>query len=242
MQQNAIAASSIEEAEHSKKKIKIEKEEQHNDVNISTDELKNYLTTISAKNEKENGEEISDNVNVEKTKRSFKTEGAEEEGYTIKKKSDAVEMPAVEDIAEEIDQLKQKFSKIENEIETRWDSTVNTEPINFLLEKFSFEGNQTIALLLKIPIDATTWSFNITPEDDFFMSSILLHFRVRYGGKKVGIVMNDKQGTWGKFFFFFLNILHVCFKLLLNFFRLLIFFIFFFENSKISTLHNNNNK
>ena len=60
---------------------------------------------------------------------------------------------------------------------------------------------QTVAILLEVPVGAKQWAVNMCPADTLDNHNILMHLNVRYAwGKesKKALVLNDREGTWGK--------------------------------------------
>jgi len=78
--------------------------------------------------------------------------------------------------------------------EQSWSSLTADSDYQLILEDFSFDRKQTLGLRVVVPRESLSWSFNVSPEDDWHNSNILLHFNPRY--KKSELIMNDKQGTW----------------------------------------------
>lgn len=64
-----------------------------------------------------------------------------------------------------------------------------------LLNDFSLEGHQTVALKLSVTPNVGRWSVNVCPEDPLDMVDVYMHFNPRYKSNEV--VLNDVQGTWG---------------------------------------------
>lgn len=77
-----------------------------------------------------------------------------------------------------------------------WDPAKDPTNKEYLLNNFSYDKNNTLAMKLTLPSGTYRWSFNICPPDHCDSTNILLHFNPRYG-KKNELIMNDKQGTWG---------------------------------------------
>jgi len=89
-----------------------------------------------------------------------------------------------------------------------WSSCyANSADLSILLPAFSLysseqPGVQTLVLQLNVPSNSNAWALNIcpatdSPDDDLHLSDVLFHFNPRYIGKFRGVVMNDRQGTWG---------------------------------------------
>lgn len=60
---------------------------------------------------------------------------------------------------------------------------------------------QTVVILLEVPLGSKQWAVNICPTNTLDNHNILMHFNVRYSwGKdsKKALVLNDREGTWGK--------------------------------------------
>lgn len=64
-----------------------------------------------------------------------------------------------------------------------------------LLNNFSLEDYQTVALKMSVTPNNGRWSVNVCPEDPMEMTDVYIHFNPRYKSNEV--VLNDVQGTWG---------------------------------------------
>lgn len=106
------------------------------------------------------------------------------------------------------DDVSDTFSSPGTILEQTWSSAfTNSVDLNILLPGFFLfsrdqPGLQTLVLQLSVPTNSNGWALNIcpataSPDDDMFLSDVLFHFNPRYEGKKRGLVMNDRQGTWG---------------------------------------------
>eukprot|EP01036_Dinobryon_divergens_P034168 gene34168-44144_t len=102
------------------------------------------------------------------------------------------------------------FSSAGTVFEQAWSSALTSSlDLNILLPGFCLfdpeqpePGVQTLVLQLSVPTNSIGWALNLCPattsaDDDLFLSDVLFHFNPRYEGKKKGLVMNDRQGTWG---------------------------------------------
>jgi hypothetical protein len=78
-----------------------------------------------------------------------------------------------------------------------WDPAKDPTNKEYILNNFGYNTNNTMAMKLTLPSGTKRWSFNICPINHCDSTNILLHFNPRYGQKKE-LIMNDKQGTWGK--------------------------------------------
>lgn len=104
-------------------------------------------------------------------------------------------MVTIEDELQATEQdISKFFSKIGIISSDPWASSNCNENKAFLLPNFSFQGNNTIGIQLSIP-SQKQWALNITPENDFFLTDIYLHYNFRYERRK--IALSDRQGTWG---------------------------------------------
>ncbi|RYG96570.1 hypothetical protein EON65_54200, partial [archaeon] len=86
--------------------------------------------------------------------------------------------------------------------------TSSSTPLTLLLNNFSMEGKNTIAIAFQANLKNIGWAFNLSSQHDEEMSDVFLHFNPRYLGTKPTpegsrprvhmLHMTDRQGTWGE--------------------------------------------
>mmetsp|Transcript_13651 Transcript_13651/g.12363 ORF Transcript_13651/g.12363 Transcript_13651/m.12363 type:complete len:308 (-) Transcript_13651:1272-2195(-) len=82
---------------------------------------------------------------------------------------------------------------------TQWHAITSINPLELRLKHFGFSSDYSNMLIMKldIPVNCKRWSMNIEPVNHLHHQNIFFHFNPRYF-KKNEIVINDKQGTWGR--------------------------------------------
>jgi hypothetical protein len=83
---------------------------------------------------------------------------------------------------------------------TPWNPRESGKHLEIVLDDFSFDDKQTIALKLSVPADADQYIINIIPVACTDNSDIFYHFNPRVWGKndrKNSLVLNDRSSDWG---------------------------------------------
>ena len=90
-----------------------------------------------------------------------------------------------------------------NLLDQPWAPAIDPTTKSFILPHFGLHADddtsyQTLVIHCSIPSDPRRWSLNICPKDHKDNADILYHYNPRYVGKSKGVVMTDRQGTWGE--------------------------------------------